>query len=200
LKTSKDYWPEPRTASARFSAQFSPSSQAILSLQGSLAFLLALFELIAGSKMTPLEIIEYVEQHFEGTLAKQSWGETALFYNPGQQLPNGVYFCTLKLKDGANDTASNLNREGVFRLSLGLPPAEYETLFGPRPARPAKGQAVNLAYDFTALNHLMPHPVYAWMAWVNILNPSAEKFAELEPLLRAAYSKAKAKFEKKLAV
>jgi hypothetical protein len=47
-----------------------------------------------------------------------SWGETALFYNPGKRLPRGIYFATLKDHDGANDKASALHRHGVFRLSL----------------------------------------------------------------------------------
>ena len=35
-------------------------------------------------------------------------------------LPNGVYFCTLKENNGANDKASELDRDGVFRLSIGI--------------------------------------------------------------------------------
>jgi hypothetical protein len=52
---------------------------------------------------------------------KSSWGETSFFYNPGQLFPYGVYFCTIKEKDGANDQSSNLARDGIYRFSIGLP-------------------------------------------------------------------------------
>jgi hypothetical protein len=71
-----------------------------------------------------------------------SWGETALFYNPGKRLPRGIYFATLKDHDGANDKASALHRLGVFRLSLGLPRGDYISRFGPMPLRPGKGGVV----------------------------------------------------------
>lgn len=45
----------------------------------------------------------------------------------------GTYFLTVKSKDGANDSGSMLDRDGVFRLNMGLPKADYVTLFGPPP-------------------------------------------------------------------
>ena len=43
-------------------------------------------------------------------------------------------------------------------------------------ARPAKGGVVALPdYDPTRVNELMPHPIYAWMRWVQILSPKAER-------------------------
>jgi len=123
----------------------------------------------------------------EGVVPKPSWGETALFYNPGRVLPSGVYFCTLKDRDGANDRASALHREGVFRVSIGVLPATYARLFGPRPARPAKGGVVETAHDFTALDVLTPHPVYAWMGWVQILSPTTASYATVRPLIEEAH-------------
>lgn len=103
---------------------------------------------------------------FGGVVPKGIWGETSLFYNPGQALANGVYFCNVKQHDGPNDRASQLDRPGVFRLSIGLSQETYEALFGTRPPRPPKGGVVGLPYDFAALNELTPHPVYGWMGWV----------------------------------
>ena len=85
----------------------------------------------------------------QAVIPKQSWGETALFYNPGKKLPNGVYFCTIKQQDSANDQSSDLSRDHVFRLSIGVPQAVYEHHFGLRPARPAKGGIVDTGHDFT---------------------------------------------------
>ena len=148
--------------------------------------------------MTAEEIIAAINDRFKGLAPMNSWGETSLFYNPGRALPNGVYFCTVKDHDGANDTASRLDRPGVFRLAIGLPIMQYETLFGPRPQRPAKGGTVATEHDFTALDVLIPHPVYAWMGWAQILNPSRASFEQLQPMLDEAYRFVVGKFERTL--
>ncbi len=42
-------------------------------------------------------------------------------------------------------------------------------------------------YDFTALNRLMPHPVYGRNHFVCVLNPSHSTFESIKPLLKEAY-------------
>jgi hypothetical protein len=148
--------------------------------------------------MTAEEIIAAIIDRFDGLAPKVTWGETSLFYNPDLALPSGVYFCTIKDHDGANDTASGLDRPGVFRLALGLPIARFEALFGPRPQRPAKGGTVTTGHDFTALDVLMPHPVYAWMGWAQILCPSSASFEQLQPTMAEAHRAAVTKFERTL--
>jgi hypothetical protein len=37
-------------------------------------------------------------------------------------------------------------------------------------------------HDLTALDQLLPHPVYAWMSWVQILNPTADRLHSLRDL------------------
>ena len=146
--------------------------------------------------MQPEEIASHLTSHFDGLVEEASWGETSLFYNPEGELPRGVYFCTVKDHDGANDKASNLDREGVFRVSTGLPRELYEERFGLPPRRPGKGGVVETGDDFTAINTLMPHPVYAWMGWVQVLSPTRGHFSELQPLFRAAYRHTVDKYEK----
>ena len=143
-------------------------------------------------------VIQRITREFHDLVPKATWGETSLFYNPGKTLKNGVYFATIKEHDGENDKASHLDREGVFRLSFGLPPASYEQLFGPRPPRPDKGGVVPTGHDFTALNELMPHPVYAWMGWVQVLSPTDQTLRDLTPLLTGAYKKATLAFDKRV--
>jgi hypothetical protein len=143
-------------------------------------------------------VIQRLTHAFKGLVPRATWGETSLFYNPGNALKNGVYFATIKEHDGENDRASNLDREGVFRLSFGLPPASYEQRFGPRPARPSKGAVVPTGHDFTSLNELTPHPVYAWMGWVQVLSPTEGTMRDLTPLLTLAYEKAEISFEQRV--
>jgi hypothetical protein len=149
--------------------------------------------------MQVADIIERIVTGFEGVVPKSSWGETSMFYNPGKLLPNGVYFCTLKEQNGENDKASDLNREGTFRLSLGISKAAYEELFGSRPKRPVKGGIIDTGHDFTAKNEVMPHPIYGWMSWIQVLNPSKSTFERLLPLIAEAHANAVIKFNKKTA-
>jgi Family of unknown function (DUF6194) len=148
--------------------------------------------------ITALEIERLIVKKFPHVHPKSSWGETSMFYNPDKMLPNGVYFCTTKHNDGDNDQASMLYREGIYRVAIGLGRRQYTDLFGPRPLRPAKGGVVNTGHDFTMSNILMPHPIYAWMSWGQILSPSKERFHEILPLIEEAYLDATVKFDKKV--
>ena len=147
--------------------------------------------------MKPEEVLRYCLEHLEGTLRAESWGESGIFYNPGVVLKRGVYVLTVKEKDGANDRASQLNRPGIYRVNLGLRKETYTRLFGPLPSRPPKGGVVSAGADFTALDRLMPHPVYAWMGWIAALNPSPETFEAMKPLIQESYEYAREKFAKR---
>jgi hypothetical protein len=85
------------------------------------------------------------------------------------------------------DSASNLNRPGVFRLNIGVRKETYQSMFGAAPAFPAGGGVVDTGHDFAALDQIMPHPIYAAMAWVCVLNPSTATFESVRPLLAEAF-------------
>jgi len=144
-----------------------------------------------------ISITEYIESTFAATHIVAAWGETSFFYNPNRKLPRGIYFATIKEKDGQNDRASQLNRYGVFRLNIGISKLTYQSLFGQQPSRPQAGGVINTGHDFTALDQLIPHPVYGWMSWVSVLNPSAATFETVKPLLSEAYRLAVDKFAKR---
>ena len=147
--------------------------------------------------MTPDDILRYCLDNFEGVVEVSSWGERGIFYNPGGVLKRGVYVLTVKEKDGENDRASMLDREGVWRLNIGVRKPTFRILFGELPKRPCKGGIVDMPYDFSAKDVIMPHPVYAWMGWICVLNPSEETFEALRPYVREAYEYAKEKFAKR---
>ena len=151
-----------------------------------------------GTNPTPDSIIAHLLDRFEGTRVVEAWGERSIFYNPGLMLPRGVYFATVKEKDGENDKASNLDRPGVFRFNVGTTKPVFLERFGPPPARPGKGGVIDGPWDFTAADTLTPHPVYGWMSWVAVLNPSNETLASMSEIVEAAFGKAKMAFEKKV--
>ncbi|WP_341376975.1 DUF6194 family protein [Clostridium homopropionicum] len=47
------------------------------------------------------------------------------------------------------------------------------------------------------LDTILPYPVYAWMGWISIPNPSEDTFVQLKPLIDESYEFAKEKFLKR---
>ncbi len=120
-------------------------------------------------------------------------GDTFFIYDPDRTLdPQRRFpFATIVTKDyGEFDCASNLNRPGVFRLNIGLSQATFRSLFGSPTPSSGGADAADTGPDFSALDRLLPHPVYAPQSWVCVLNPSVATFDTLKPLLAEAYDRA----------
>lgn len=147
--------------------------------------------------INPDDILRYCSDNFDGIVEVNSWGERGIFYNPGGVLKRGVYVLTVKEKDGENDRMSILDHESVWRLDIGVRKQTFRTLFGELPKRPCKNGFVDLPYDFAAMYVIMPHPVYAWMGWICVLNPSETTFEQLRPLMLESNEYAKEKFSKR---
>lgn len=96
-----------------------------------------------------------------GTCLVELNGDSFAIYDPRGDLPpqRQLPWATI-VTSNAHDMASDLDRPGVFRLNLGLPRARFRELVDPA------GQ-----YDLTALDVLLPHPVYGGQNWVCVLNP-----------------------------
>ena len=145
------------------------------------------------------DIENRILSRYDGIKIKDAYAERSLFYNPEHRLPNGIYFVTIKNRDGKNDSSSNLNRDDVFRVSFQLSSQNYKNMFGEKPSRPAKGDTVNLDIDFKNLGILMLHPVYAWMNFVCINNPDLQYWESvIIPLLDHSYEIVQHKFIKKV--
>jgi hypothetical protein len=139
----------------------------------------------------------WILDNYQGVTVIDAYRERSFFYNPDSSLPKGIYFATIKENDGPNDSASHLDRVGIFRLSIGIGKKHYQNLFGIVPKRPAKGSVINLEYDFTSIGLLMPHPIYAWLGWVCINNPNDRNMELLKNLLDISYQNVLSKFAKK---
>jgi hypothetical protein len=135
--------------------------------------------------MEQAAISGYIADTFDGVDVVTADGNAFYFYEPGGEVPpdHRFPFATLVTND-LYDQFSNLDRAGVFRLNVGVSRQTYEGLFGAKAAPSAAD------YDFTALDTIMPHPVYGDMFWVCVLNPSAETFETVKPLLAEAYGRA----------
>ncbi|MFC7446359.1 DUF6194 family protein [Rhodococcus daqingensis] len=125
-----------------------------------------------------------------------AWGDTFFSYDPDGDLPadRRFPFATIVTTDyDGFDTASNLNRPGVFRLNISVGRDRFRDLVGHSPAAHAEhGDGI----DYGALDRLLPHPVYASQAWVSILNPGAATAALARALLAEAHARATAQQRK----
>jgi Family of unknown function (DUF6194) len=150
--------------------------------------------------LDPEELLSELLGLDPGLRRQAYYGERSIFYNPGGVAPLGTIFASVKDRDGPNDKAAKLSREGVYRLAFCLTPDRFAERFGQPPHRPPKGGLVDLAGDdLTRLGELMPHPVYAWMRWVQILSPSRPQYEPLKPLLAESLEAVKAKWTKRTA-
>ncbi len=135
--------------------------------------------------MDEASVIHYITNTFAGVETTTAYDYIFFFYGPDRKLP----FATLANTDNEYDQVSNLNRPSVFRLNIGVGKDTYRALFGPQPSRPGADGVVATGHDFTALDQLMPHPVYAPQSWVCILNPSDVTIQQMvQPLLAEAYA------------
>ncbi|RYE88351.1 MAG: hypothetical protein EOP19_01660 [Hyphomicrobiales bacterium] len=85
------------------------------------------------------------------------------------------------------DEASDLDREGVYRLNIGLSKETFRDLFGD-----GGGDL-----DHATLDRLLPHPVYANSYWMCVLNPSEATWERVKPLLEEAYDVAAGRFRRR---
>ena len=140
--------------------------------------------------MDDTQISEYILETFEGVNVVTDSGNSFFFYDPENKIP----FVTIVTNDQYDDV-SDLGREGVYRLNIGVSKQTYQSLF-----RTETDDGVeiphNEGHDFTALDTLMPHPVYGKMYWVCVLNPSDATFETLKPMLKEAYDIAVKKYER----
>ena len=150
--------------------------------------------------MNEAEIRRYITETFEGVDVVTDSGNSFFFYNPDKNVPpdHRFPFVTLVTSD-LYDQFSNLNRPSVFRLNIGISKQTFRSLFGfGEPSHPSSGDSTSSDHDFTALDQVMPHPVYGRMYWVCVLNPSDETFeTNVRPLLVEAYDLTVSKYERR---
>lgn len=148
--------------------------------------------------MTADEVIQYIQKQFAGIVTVNAEGTSFFFFDPDQKLAEDKRWpiFTLVTSD-AWDKASNLNRPGVYRLNIGISGETYRKLFGEPPAFPRDNTYVQTGHDFTALNQIMPHPIYAKMNFVCVLNPEGEVWEQTKKLLAEAHAMAEEKYDLK---
>lgn len=135
-------------------------------------------------------VTEAITRRFADLEVIESSGNFFFQVRPGREAgpDRWLPFATLVTND-LYDQASRLERPSVFRLNVGVSPETYRSLFGELP-RGNGSSVIDTGHDYTALDRLTPHPLYAPMAWVGVLNPSEATFQALLPLLDEAHARA----------
>lgn len=147
--------------------------------------------------MTPEDIVAFVDADLLGTIVvvaseengdpEVAWGDTFFFYDPdGVTVPERrLPYATIVTGDYPGfDEASDLDRPGVFRVNVWV------------------GKSTSEAHsaddiDYTVLDQVIPHPVYAKQSWLSVLNPGPNTDNTVRDLLREAHAGAKNRYVKR---
>jgi hypothetical protein len=133
--------------------------------------------------MNQVEWEEFVE-NMENVQREENFGYIFFFVGEDHRLP----FVTIGHSDNDFDKVSNLNREGIFRINIGVSKESFESLL----ADPGTENV-----DYSVLDVFMPHPHYAKQHFVCILNPSQENVDVTKRLMVEAHSIAASRLQRR---
>ena len=109
----------------------------------------------------------------ESGAPEAAWGDSFVYYDiPGSEPepPERRWpFATLVVHDYAGfDEASQLHRDGVFRVNDNVGKGRFEELVGYPPSQHAERRG---DHDYARVDTLLPHPEYGQQAWVCDVSP-----------------------------
>lgn len=131
-------------------------------------------------------ITRYITSTFEGVETTVNLGYTFYFYRDDHMHA----FATIASNGNEYEQISRLDRPGIYRLNVGVSRETFRSLFG-------TGKIDTSAYDFTALDVILPHPDYSSQNFICVLSPSEATFEKLRPMLAEAYEVAVTRFNKR---
>jgi len=128
-------------------------------------------------------IEQYITEQLPNVTTLDSFGYRFFFYGTDQVLP----FVTIAASDNEHDKISDLDRDGVFRVNIGISKDTYNKLFADSKTE----------WDYTELNRFMPHPDYAAQHFICVLNPEEDRLSETIRFIEEAHLVAKNRFDRK---
>lgn len=129
--------------------------------------------------MQQAEVEAFIEA-MENVEREENFGYIFFFVGDDHRLA----FVTIGQADNEFDKVSNLDREGVFRINIGIGKESFSVLLGDTSPEDV---------DYSALNVFMPHPHYAKQRFVSILNPAGENVEVTKKLILEAHAIAAAR-------
>ena len=133
--------------------------------------------------MNQAEVEAFVAE-LENVQREEAFGYLFFFVGDDHLLP----FVTIANSDQDNDNVSNLSREGVLRINIGISKKTFKNLIAEPGAEPI---------DYSMLNVFLPHPDYSMQNFICILNPSGENIETTKKLIVEAHSIAAVRLQRK---
>lgn len=101
-----------------------------------------------------------------------AWGDVFAYHDPSGDTPpeKRFPFATIVMRD-TDGAQSLLDRPGVYRLNIGVGRSRFTELLA---FAPSEIHEQSTRFDYTALDRLLPHPIYAAQSWISILNPGRD--------------------------
>lgn len=132
--------------------------------------------------MTIEDIINYISSAYLWSTFVQNEHGVFFYSKEGQTFP----FATIVFQDNEYDNLSQLDRPWFFRLNIGISQDVSRELFGEINPNSEEWKT----RDFSVENTLIPHPMYASLGRVSIINPSQLSFDNLKIYLNRSYNAA----------
>ena len=133
--------------------------------------------------MNQFQVAEFI-MGLNNVQQEENFGYTFFFVGEDHRLP----FVTIGHSDNEFDDVSKLNREGVFRINIGVSKETYESLL------PDTDTEV---IDYSVLDVFLPHPHYSKQNFVCILNPTGKNVDITKQLILEAHSIAESRFQRR---
>ena len=123
------------------------------------------------------ELTRHITDTFAGVRVAEHQGDLFFLYDPDGDLPpqRQPPFVTIVTGDHY-ETDSQLDRDGAYRVNIGLTKAGYAALIG-----------VSTVDDYTPRDTLLPHPTYAGQHWVCVVNPGPRTADTVRKLIADAH-------------
>lgn len=124
-----------------------------------------------------------------GDFPEPAWGDAFFYYAPDGQMPRNVQpYGTIITKNHPDDTASDLDPPGRWRVNIHVDRATFRELTGEEP------RGLSRPRDYATADSVVPHPVYGALGWVSVVNPGERTTDTVVRLLRGAHNAARARF------
>ncbi|MFI1678450.1 DUF6194 family protein [Streptomyces sp. NPDC020607] len=124
-----------------------------------------------------------------GDFPELAWGDAFFYYAPDGRPPENVQpYGTVVTKNYPDDTASDLDPPGRWRVNVRVDRATFRELTGEEP------RGITRPRDHAAVDRVMPHPVYGALGWISVVNPGERTTDTVVRLLRIAHEAARARF------
>ncbi len=124
-----------------------------------------------------------------GDFPELAWGDAFFYYAPDGRLPRNIQpYGSVVTKNYPDDTTSDLDRAGRWRVNIHVDRTTFRHLTGEEP------HSLTGHRDHAAADMVMPHPVYGAQGWVSVVNPGERTTDTVVRLLRSAHDDARARY------